>query len=141
MTQRRLFVAACVASAGILAVGCFLLIIWGGSPPAWVLTAELATFCAIALAYGFSASLPSLGPWLSSRPIQGAACICLGVGAVFVPLEFVVAAILIAVGTRRLWSAACELEETQTQRVTVINTTGRDLIASWKEGELASKEV
>ena len=94
MNQRRLFVAACIASVGILAAGCFLLIIWGGSPPAWFLTAELATVCAIALAYGFSSSLPSLRASLRSRPIQGAACIWLGVGSVFVPVEFVVAAIL-----------------------------------------------
>ena len=139
MTQRRLFVAACIASVGILAVGCFLLIIWGGSPPAWLLRVELATFCALALAYGFSASLPSLGPWLWSRPIQGAACIWLGVGAVFVPLEFVVAAILIAVGTRRIWSAACELENAQTPRVTIVQSKSRDLVASFKDGALASR--
>jgi hypothetical protein len=48
----------------------------------------------------------------------------------FVPLEFVVAALLIAVGTRRLWAAALELEEAQRPPVTVVEAKSGDLIAS-----------
>src|SRR3954447_26472690 len=97
MNQRRVFLAACAACVAALGGGCFLVVFWGGELPDWLLRAELAAFCSVALVYGFTASLPSFAPWLWSRPIQGAACVCLGVAAIFVPLQFVVAAAFIAV--------------------------------------------
>lgn len=109
MNQRRLFIIACALCVAALGGGCFLVVFTGGELPGWLLRAELAAFCSVALVYGFFASLPTLTPWLWSRPIRGAALVCLGVAAIFVPLEFVLAALLIGVGTRLTWASACEL--------------------------------
>jgi len=111
MNQRRLFIIACCLCLAALGGGCFLVVFWGGELPSWLLRAELAAFCSVALVYGFTASLPALAPWLWSRPVKGAACVCLGVAAIFVPMQFVVAAVFIAVGTRLIWASACELEQ------------------------------
>ena len=65
----------------------------------------------LALAYGFTpAALPRLG-WLHSRPVKGAVLVCLGIAAIFIPLSFVIAALLIGGGTRMVWDAACDLED------------------------------
>lgn len=111
MNQRTLLIIACALCLAALGGGCFLLVFWGGELPDWLLRAELAAFCSIALVYGFTAALPTVFPWLWSRPVRGAACVFLGVAAVFVPLQFVVAAVLIAIGTRLTWASACELEQ------------------------------
>jgi hypothetical protein len=109
MNQRKLFIIACAMCLAALSGGCFLVVFWGGELPGWLLRAELAAFCSVALVYGFFASLPTLTPWLWSRPIRGAALVCLGVAAIFVPLQFVVAAVFIAMGTRLTWASACEI--------------------------------
>jgi hypothetical protein len=113
MNQRKLFIIACAICLAALGGGCFLIVFWGGELPGWLLRAELAAFCSVALVYGFFASLPTLTPWLWSRPIRGAALVCLGVAAIFVPMEFVLAALLIALGTRLTWASACELAQQQ----------------------------
>jgi hypothetical protein len=109
MDHRRLFMLACAVCLSALGGGCFLIVFWGGEVPDWLLRGELAVFCSVALVYGFTASLPALAPWLWSRPVKGAACVCLGVAAIFVPLSFVVAALFIALGTRLIWLSACDL--------------------------------
>ena len=58
-------------------------------------------------------ALPRLD-WLHSRPVKGAALVCLGVAAIFVPLAFVIAALLIGAGTRMVWAPACEVEDKAT---------------------------
>ena len=78
MDNRRLFTVACAICIAALGGGCFLVVFLGGLPD-WLLQAELAAFCSVALVYGFFASLPTLTPWLWSRPIRGAALVCLGV--------------------------------------------------------------
>jgi hypothetical protein len=109
--NRRLFMTACVFSLGAVGLGLFAAIQWGGETPGWLLRAEVALFSAAALAYGFTLSLPALAPWAWSRPIRGTAYIVLGVFSIFIPVQFVVSAFLIGVGTRLTWMAACDLED------------------------------
>jgi hypothetical protein len=121
MNDRKSFVTACGLSLGTVVFGLFAAVLWGGEPPAWLLRAEVALFSAAALAYGFTASLPAFAPWAWSRPVRGAACIILGVGAIFVPVQFVVSAFLLGVGTRLTWTAACELEDEQNAPATILS--------------------
>jgi hypothetical protein len=104
---------------------------WGASPPAWLLTSVLALILILALAYGFMAAQPRLD-WLYSRPVQGAALVCLGAVAIFVPLQFVISALFIGMGTRRVWAAACSVEaEARTQvgkSAEVIGQEGWELV-------------
>jgi len=119
MQDRTIFIASAVGCLVTLSIGCFLLMVWGGETPTWLLSSELAAVCSVSLVYGFTALLPSVAPWLWSRPVKGAACVCLGVAAIFLPLSFVVAALLIALGTRLMWTAAVELEGGNEQPVPV----------------------
>lgn len=123
--DRKLFALCCAACIACVAIGGFLLVFWGGETPDWLLRAELASFCAVALVYGFTSSLPKLAPWLWARPVRGAACVCLGIMAMFVPLSFVVAALLIALGTRLLWLSACELDSPQEEPAAADDGTPR----------------
>jgi hypothetical protein len=52
-----------------------------------------------ALMYGFTGTIPQFG----TRAVKGAALIVLGIAAIWVPLQFVVAALLVANGTRMAW--------------------------------------
>jgi hypothetical protein len=121
MNDRKHFIAACGLSLGAVVFGLFAAVLSGGEPPAWLLRAEVALFSAAALAYGFTASLPAFAPWAWSRPVRGAACIILGVGAIFVPVQFVVSAFLLGIGTRLTWTAACELEDEENVPATILS--------------------
>ena len=100
------------------------------------MTSVLALTLLAAVAYGFTGAVPRLD-WLYSRPVRGAALVCLGVAAVFVPLAFVIAALLIGAGTRMVWASACEvvdqaaaIEVDAVNRGTVIveaEVVGRDI--------------
>ncbi|WP_076351822.1 hypothetical protein [Paludisphaera borealis] len=140
MQDRTIFIASAVGCLVALSFGCFLLMVWGGETPTWMLSSELAAVCSVALVYGFTALLPSLAPWLWSRPVKGAACVCLGVAAIFVPLSFVVAAILIALGTRLMWTAAVELEGGHEQPV-VVEATPRPVEAKARNRSVPHVDV
>jgi hypothetical protein len=130
MGPRRLFTVACAVCVAALGGGCFLAVFWGGAVPDWLLRAELAALCSVALVYGFTASLPTLAPLLWSRPVQGATLVVLGVAAIFVPVQWVAAALLIGIGTRRIWVAACQLveEEEASPPVTTVEVAGREIV-------------
>jgi hypothetical protein len=97
------------ATCGALALGIAALIAFGTEPPVWLLRAELAALSAAALLFGFARRVPSLLPWLKLRPVRGAALVCVGVVAVYLPPQLVISAVLIAAGTRLAWAEACEL--------------------------------
>jgi hypothetical protein len=116
LNSRELFIAGCVMSFAGVTLGIVAVTLFGGTLPAWLLSAELIVILAAALIYGFTgARLPSIAPWLSSRPIQGASLVCLGVAVTFVPLQFIFAALLIGAGTRLVWRAACDLEKSESR--------------------------
>jgi len=112
-TQKTIFAAS--GALAILAIisGGLLVIAYGFEPPAWLLCAEVAAFSGIALICGFTAAGTALLPWLTLRPVQGALLVCLGVAAIFVPANFVVSAVFLALGIRLLWRTACELADAE----------------------------
>ena len=96
-----------------LAVGGWLVVAYGFSPPGWLLRAEMAALSAAALLVGFAGRLPALLPWLRLRPVRGAALVCVGVAAVYLPPSLVISAVLIASGVRLVWAEACELADAE----------------------------
>jgi hypothetical protein len=92
---------ACLAAPtlGILAI-----LLWGGEPPGWLLRLEVLIFCLAALAFGFTLFSPVAPDWVFSRPVKGIVCIYLGIGAMFVPSQFIVSALFLGMGTRLLMS-------------------------------------
>jgi hypothetical protein len=94
-----------VAIIGLLA-GCALLLYWGGEAPAWLLRLEVLTVTIVALAYGYTAFNPALPGWLRHDSVKGVALVYLGVGAMFVPLNFLASAFLIGCGARLVMKSA-----------------------------------
>jgi hypothetical protein len=109
MSERNLFVSAYLLALAAFALGTGLALLWGGAPPAWLLTLVLALILAVALWFGFTGAWPRLVPWLKCRPIQGAALVCGGVAMIFMPVTWVAAGAAIAIGTHLVWRSACEL--------------------------------
>ena len=107
--NRKIFMTSCVLSLGAVGLGLFAAVFWGGELPAGVLRLTLALLSATALAYGygFTASLPAISPLLWCRPVRGAVCVWLGVLAIYIPIQFVISALLIGIGTRLVWVSAC----------------------------------
>jgi len=100
------------------------------------LTGALALMMLLALVYGFTGTMPRI----HSRPLQGAALIVLGVAAIWVPLSFVAAALLVANGTRMVWLAACEKQPLVTD-AEIGKARSRDLLPTNKwEVERAGRE-
>ena len=89
------------------------------------LTLTLAVLQLAALAYGFTGAYPHL----ESRAVRGAALVFLGVGAIFIPLPFVLSAILVGNGTRTVWLAACEPKPATAPSVR-LRTPGTEIVTA-----------
>ena len=82
------------------ALGILAMLLAGSGPPLWLLRLEVMIFAAAALAFGFSAFTPAAPAWVFSQPLRGVVCIYLGIGAMFVPSQFIVSAVFLGIGTR-----------------------------------------
>jgi hypothetical protein len=94
---------------------------WAGGfqPPAGLVVAELAGLSLIALVCGFTASLAMLRallPWLRLRSVRGTVLVCLGVVSVYVPPQFLYAAVFLTLGIRLVWAEACDLADAEKRR-------------------------
>lgn len=98
---------AAMAMLALLA-GIAILAAFGHEPPAMVLAWEMTLFTAIGLIAGFLWRMPRLPWWAGSRPVVGTALIFLGVGAVYVPAQFIVSSLLLGAGARLMWLALSE---------------------------------
>jgi hypothetical protein len=88
---------------------------------ALVETGILSILMLLALIYGFTGGIPKFG----SRAVKGASLICLGAVAIWVPLSFVAAALLVAIGTRMIWVEVCKVSEvTDEERDTGLRGAG-----------------
>lgn len=105
----RILILSAAAVCGVLALGLTALICFGTEPPGWLLRCEMAILSAAALLFGFAGRAGGVLQWLRLRSIRGAALVCCGVLAIYLPPQFVISAVLVAVGTRLVWAEACEL--------------------------------
>jgi hypothetical protein len=121
MNKHLLALAA--PTAGILALLCV------GEIPGWLLKLECLIFCATALAFGFTGFTPVLPSWVWSQPVRGVVCVYLGVGAMFVPPQFLVSAVFLGMGLRLIMT-------TPTVAVRVVNPS---LLKS--SGEIAGRNA
>lgn len=122
-------ISAAVSLAALLAGTC-LMGAFGHEPPAMLLAWEMAFFTALGLAAGFLWRLPRLPWWATSRPVAGAVLITLGVGAVYVPSQFIVSSLLLGAGARLLWLALSETPGTGTALARTVHTPSADLAAA-----------
>jgi hypothetical protein len=100
-----------IASVSALVSGALMLALFGPELPPWLIALTLAAISGLALAVGFGLWHPRLPAWASLPPVRGALCIVVGVGAMFVPANFIVSAFFLGLGTRVVWLAAMELEQ------------------------------
>jgi hypothetical protein len=105
----RVFTYACAACIAALGFGIFVALGWGGAAPGWLLCIGLASVSMLALLYGFSLLTVDITPYLAERPVQGAACICLGIILMHMPIQFLMSAFCIGIGTKLVWRSACDL--------------------------------
>lgn len=137
----KAFFTACVVSLTALILGVSAALTVGGALSGWVMSASLALLMAAALGYGFCAAMPSLSPLLWARPLQGTALVCLGIVAVFLPPQFCIAAILLAAGTRTVWSAACELADAERPAAdATVVMPGAAIVPSPRRGGMARQD-
>jgi hypothetical protein len=114
--RRTLHLMCCGMALAALASGGVLVVAYGFSPPSWLLVSELAVLSVAALFCGFSGCVPRLRPllpWLRLRSVRGALLICLGVTVVYVPPQFVFAAVFLGLGIKMVWAEACELTQAE----------------------------
>jgi hypothetical protein len=111
--HKTVYLVSCAIALAALAGGGVLVVAYGFSPPGWLLRAEMAALSFAALLVGFAGRLPALLPWLRLRPVFGAALVCVGVAAVYLPPSLVISAVLIASGVRLVWAEACELADAE----------------------------
>lgn len=104
---KTLSLSAAAALLALLAGTCVMAAL-GVEPPAMLLAWEMLFFTAIGLAAGFLWRLPRLPWWVASRPVLGTALITLGVGAVYVPAQFIVSSLFLGAGARLLWLSLSE---------------------------------
>jgi hypothetical protein len=95
--------------AGALLGGIVALLVWGASPPVWLAGLEAALLMGAALLYGYFGRVPDVPRWLWLRPIRGTVLVCMGIVAMYVPPQLVLAAFLVGTGVRLVWVAACDL--------------------------------
>jgi hypothetical protein len=108
MDKEKMLVACCVVSVLVVGSGIAAVVWTGGDMPGWLLAAELSLVMGLALLVGFAAAIPALAPYLRLRSVRGAGLVCVGVAAVFLPLQLIIAAGLIGAGTKLVWGSACE---------------------------------
>lgn len=128
-------VLSCGVSFAAVAIGIAATLTWGGELPTWLMTVTLSLTMLLAMAYGFAGALPRFD-WLNSRPVRGAALVCLGVAAVFIPLSFVIAALCIGHGTKLVWAAACEAADSPPVVARVVPTGSGVVRAGHQEWEV-----
>jgi hypothetical protein len=124
------------AIIGLLA-GCSLLLYWGGEAPPWLLKLEILAVSCAALAFGFTAYSPVAPEWMRHDSVRGVALVYLGVGAMFVPLNFLASAFLIGTGARLVMQSTI----TVTARVTGVSigrSTG-DIVLR-RSGDIAPRD-
>lgn len=90
---------------GLLA-GTSLLLIWGGEAPGWLLKLECLAVMLAALAFGFTQYNMHMPQWLRDDSVRGVTLVYLGVGVMFVPLNFLASAFLIGQGARLVMKSA-----------------------------------
>ena len=119
MRRERLILLGSTALAVLaLLAGGLLVLAYGFEPPRWLLISELTVCCGLALLCGFTACLPAfrrLLPWLTLRPVRGTVLVVSGIGAIYMPPQFIAAGVLLALGIKLVWAEACELAEAETQ--------------------------
>ena len=103
----RAFYVSAATSIAAMALGSLALLVL--RPGSLLVTALLALCSALGLALGFGARLPGLPAWARLKPVKGALCITLGVAAMYLPANFVLSMALLAIGTRMVWTSACDL--------------------------------
>lgn len=86
-----------LAALAALGVGLTMLFL---TVPDFLLKLEIAGGSALALAYGYSAWSPRAPAWLLCQPVRGMICIYAGCACVFIPVQFLISALLLGVGTR-----------------------------------------
>jgi hypothetical protein len=118
--------------------GTTLLAYWGGEAPAWLLKLEVVAVMAAALAFGFTTYSPSAPEWLRHDAVKGVALVYLGVGAVFVPTNLLLAAFLIGCGCR-LVMKSCVHITARVMNVPIDHDKG-DIVLR-ESGKLAPKEA
>lgn len=124
----KILTYTCTLAAAVAILGGIILACSDGLP-GWLLVGEVALFSALAMAFGFTAYAPSVPAWLWLRPVRGAVCICLGVGAMYIPPQFIVSAVFLGLGTRLVWQSASELAGPPVRdRITVRGTDGREIV-------------
>jgi hypothetical protein len=110
-----------ISCAAVMACGIVAMLVWGATPPAWLSCFEAALLSFAALAYGYTAWMPSLPHWLWLRPIRGTLLVTLGIGVLYVPPELIASAYLIGRGVRLVWQSACDLSEKDATSTGVIH--------------------
>ena len=98
-----------LATMFALLAGTALLLYWGGEPPRWLLKLECAGVMLAALAYGFTHRNLHLPDWTRDDSLRGVALVYLGVGAMFVELNFLVSAFCIGAGAKLVTRSATVL--------------------------------
>jgi hypothetical protein len=121
-----------------LVVGIAVLLLSGGEPPAWLLKLEVLVLSPAALAFGYTTFAPTAPSWVWSQPVRGVICIYLGVGAMFVPPQFLVSACFLGIGTR-LVMAGLPPRVTATVKSTAIRSQAGAIVPRGS-GHLASRD-
>ncbi len=115
MRQKLIFVISIAIAVAALVGGGVIVAFYGFTLPSWLLACELAVFLGLAMLCGFSAIVPSVLPWLKLRSVRGAILVCLGVGAIYIPPQFIASAIFLALGIKLVWAEACGLADAERQ--------------------------
>lgn len=120
--RKIVFLASIALALAALLAGCLLVAACGFGPPPWLLRLEIVAFSLLAASYGFAATRATLRPLvrlLRLRPVQGAMLVVGGVASVYVPPNFLAAAVMLGLGTRLVWAEACELAEAGRSAATI----------------------
>lgn len=125
----RPFLISCAVCALAILAGSLTVAVFGYEPPGRLLALEAALFSLLALAAGFGLCSPRLPGWVWQRPVRGAACVVVGVGAMYVPPQLLVSALFIGLGTRLVWLSACELEPAGAGPPAIVEGTRQDVPA------------
>lgn len=149
MRQKTIFAASLAIALAALAGGGVIVLFYGFTPPPWLLTCELAVFAGLAMLCGFSAVVPSVLPWLKMRSIRGAILVCLGVGAMYVPPQFIASAVFLALGIKLVWAEACGLADAEREAEAVTGTAivrhgqtvATEIVRTGSNGTLAAREA
>ena len=68
----------------------------------------------------------ALLPWLQLKPVQGTLLVFAGVLALSIPPQFFVSAVLLALGSRKVWQEACRLADAEQAAESHRHDVGKD---------------